>query len=66
MFGRAMKKQVSVTSFKRGGEASVESNFKGDLTKKEVLKKVGEWWDNHGSNLDDYDGIQIVIQRKGE
>ena len=66
MFGRAMKKQVSVTSFKRGGETSVESNFKGDLTKKEVLKKVGEWWDNHGSRLDDYDGIQIVIQRKGE
>ena len=66
MFGRAMKKQVSVTSFKRGGEASVESNFKGDLTKKEVLKKVGEWWDNHGSCLDDYDGIQIMIQRKGE
>ena len=66
MFGRAMKKQVSVTSFKRGGEASVESNFKGDLTKREVLKKVGEWWDNHGSHLDDYDGIQIVIQRKGE
>ena len=66
MFGRTMKKQVSVTSFKRGGEASVESNFKGDLTKKEVLKRVGEWWDNHGTHFEDYDGIQIVIQRKGE
>ena len=66
MFGKAMKKQVSVTSFKRGGEASVESNFKGQLTKKEVLKRVGEWWDNHGSHLDDYDGIQIVFQHEGE
>lgn len=66
MFGRAMKKRVSVTSFKRGGEASVESNFKGQLTKKEVLKRVGEWWDNHGTHFEDYDGIQIVFQNEGE
>ena len=64
MFGKAMKKQVSVTSFKRGGEASVESNFKGQLTKKEVLKRVGEWWDSHGTGLDDYDGIQITVRKE--
>lgn len=66
MFGKAMKKQVSVTSFKRGGEASVESNVKGLLTKKEVLKRVGEWWDNHCTHFEDYDGIQIVFQHEGE
>ena len=66
MFGKAMKKRVSVTSFKRGGNASVGSNFQGQLTKKEVLKRVGEWWDNHGTHFEDYDGIQIVFQHEGE
>ena len=66
MFGKAMKKQVSVTAFKRGANASVGSNFKGQLTKKEVLKRVGEWWDNHGTHFEDYDGIQIVFQNEGE
>ena len=66
MFGMGKRKRVAVTAFKKGGEASVASHMEGDFTKKEVLKNVSEWWDNHGSHLDDYDGIQIVIQRKGE
>lgn len=65
MFGIGSNKRlVAITGFKRGGEASVESNFKGDLTKKEVLKKVSEWWDNHGTGLDDYDGIQITVRKE--
>ena len=66
MFGMGKRKRVAVTAFKKGGEAAVASHMEGDFTKKEVLKNVSEWWDNHGSHLDDYDGIQIVIQRKGE
>ena len=64
MFGKAMKKQVSITSFKRGGYASVGSNFNGQLTKKEVLKRVSEWWDDYGTGLDDYDGIQITVRKE--
>lgn len=56
------KKRVSVIAFKKGGEASVSSHIEGDFTKKEVLKKVSEWWDNHGTGLDDYDGIQVVFR----
>ena len=68
MFGIGEKKmkRVAVTAFKKGGEASVASHMEGDFTKKEVLKKVGEWWDNHGSHFEDYDGIQIVFQHEGE
>ena len=29
------------------------------MTKKELLKRVSEFWDRHGTNLDDYDGMKI-------
>ena len=61
MFGMGKRKRVAVTAFKRGGEASVASHIEGEFTKREVLKKVSEWWDSHGTGLDDYDGIQVVF-----
>ena len=61
MFGMGKRKHVAVTAFKKGGEASVASHIEGEFTKKEVLKKVSEWWDNHGTGLDDYDGIQVLF-----
>ena len=61
MFGMGKKKHVAVTAFKKGGEASVSSHIEGEFTKREVLKKVSEWWDNHGTGLNDYDGIQVVF-----
>ena len=67
MFGMGgKKKRVAVTAFKKGGEASVASHIEGEFTKREVLKKVSEWWDNHGTGLDDYDGIQVMfpVERK--
>lgn len=66
MFGIGKKKHVAVTAFKKGGESSVASHIEGNFTKKEVLKKVSEWWDNHGTGLDDYDGIQVVFQIEKE
>ena len=66
MFGMGKKKRVAVTTFKRGGEASVASHIAGEFTKKEVLKKIGEWWDNHGTGFDDYDGIQVVFRLEKE
>lgn len=66
MFGIGKKKYVAITAFKRGGEASVASHIGGEFTKREVLKKVGEWWDNHGTGLDDYDGIQVVFRLEKE
>ena len=69
MFGLFQKKKwVAVTMFKRGGEASVSSHIEKNFTKDEVLKKVAEWWDNYGTHLDDYDGIQVLFpfDRKGE
>lgn len=66
MFGIGKKKHVAVTAFKKGGEASVASHIEGEFTKREVLKKVSEWWDNHGTGLDDYDGIQVVFQIEKE
>ncbi len=57
------KRLVSITTFKRGGEASfIQGHLEDRLTKKEMLKKVEEWWDNHGTGLDDYDGIQVLFQ----
>ena len=66
MFGLGKKKRVAVTAFKKGGEASVSSHIEGDFTKREVLRKVGEWWNNHGTGLDDYDGIQVIFRPKKE
>lgn len=66
MFGIGKKKHVAVAAFKKGGEASVASHIEGEFTKREVLKKVSEWWDNHGTGLDDYDGIQVVFQIEKE
>lgn len=60
------EKLVAITMFKRGGEASVASHCEGNFTKKEVLKKVSEWWDNHGTRLNDYDGIQLIIKKGNE
>ena len=60
--GKKKKKRVAITAFKKDGEASVSSHIEGNFTKKEVLKKVSEWWDNHGTGLDDYDGIQVVFR----
>ena len=62
MFGFSKKsKRVAITMFKRGGEASVASNCEGNFTKKEVLKKVSEWWDSQGTRFNDYDGIQVLF-----
>ena len=66
MFGMRKKNRVAVTAFKKGGEASVSSHIEGEFTKREVLKKVSEWWDNHGTGLDDYDGIQVVFRLEKE
>ena len=66
MFGMGKRKHVAVTAFKRGGEASIASHMEGEFTKKEVLKKVSEWWDRHGTGLDDYDGLQIMFKDKNE
>ncbi len=62
--GEKRKKRVAVTAFKKGGEASVASHIEGEFTKKEVLKQVSEWWDNHGTGLDDYDGLQITVRKE--
>lgn len=64
MLGMGKRKRVAVTAFKKGGEASVSSHIEGEFTKNEVLKKVSEWWDNHGTGLDDYDGIQITVRKE--
>lgn len=68
MFGlKNKKKHVLVATFTRVGEASrIGSRYIGDLTKKEVLEKVGEWWDHHGTGLDDYDCIQVFKFREYE
>ena len=58
------RKRVTVTAFKKGGEASVASHIEGEFTKKEVLKKVSEWWDSHGTGFNDYDGIQITVRKE--
>ena len=56
------KRLVSITTFKRGGEASfIQGHLEDRLTKKEMLEKVSEWWDNYGTHLDDYDGIQVLF-----
>ena len=61
------KRLVSITTFKRGGEASfIQGHLEDRLTKKEMLEKVSEWWDSHGTGLDDYDGIRIIFKKKGE
>ena len=67
MFGMPRKRmRVAITSFKRDGDASyVHSHLEDTLTKKEVLNQVSEWWDNHGTGFNDYDGIQVVFQHEG-
>ena len=64
--GRSKTKNIVVVQFKRGGEGAVQSSHKGMLTKKEVLKEVEKWWESNGTNLDDYDGIQIIALKDGE
>ena len=66
MFGMEKRKRVAITTFNKGGVTSVASHIEDEFTKKEVLKKVSEWWDNHGTGLDDYDGIQVVFRLEKE
>ena len=61
------KRLVSITTFKRGGEASfIQGHLEERLTKKEMLERVSEWWDNHETGLDDYDGMQIIFKKGTE
>ena len=61
------KRLVSITTFKHGGEASfIQGHLEERLTKKEMLERVSEWWDNHGTGLDDYDGMQIIFKKGTE
>ena len=61
------KRLVSITTFKRGGEASfIQGHLEERLTKKEMLERVSEWWDNYGTRLNDYDGIQLIIKKGNE
>ena len=64
--GRSKTKNIVVVQFTRGGEGAVQSRHKGMMTKKEVLKEVEKWWESNGTNLDDYDGIQIIALKDGE
>lgn len=66
MFGLGKKKRITIVAFTKVGDRSVAARMQGELTKREVLKKVGKWWDNHGTRLDDYDGIQITAERTGD
>ena len=60
-------KNIVVVQFKRGGDAAIMSrNLISGCTKKELLKEVEKWWDNNGTNLDDYDGIQAIALKDGE
>lgn len=59
MFKSNDKKPVQITMFKRGGD--IQGHWEGRLTRKELLEKVGKWWDSNGTGLDDYDGIQVLI-----
>lgn len=63
MFGMSKKRmRVAITSFRSGGDASYgHSHLEDNLTKKEVLKQVSEWWDNHGTGFNDYDAIQLKL-----
>lgn len=63
MFGIGSDKRlVAITGFKRGGDASyIQSHLEDRMTKKEMLKKVDEWWDNYTTGLNDYDGIQVIF-----
>ena len=69
MFGISNgKRLVAITGFKRGGDASyIHSHLEEKMTKKEMLKRVEEWWDNYGTGLNDYDGIQVIfpVERDG-
>ena len=60
MFGiNSDKRLISIDEFKRDGASCTHSHLEDRMTKKEMLKKVSEWWDNHGTGLDDYDGIHV-------
>ena len=66
MFGLFQKRNgVAITMFRRGGDASVASHCEGNFTKKDILKKVSEWWDSHGTDMNDYPGIQVVFKGNG-
>lgn len=67
MFGLFKKRnRVAITKFKRGGEESVSSHCEGNFTKNEVMKMVDEWWDCHGTGMNDYPGLQIMFKDKKE
>ena len=63
MFGIGSNKRlVAITCFKRGGDASyIHSHLEDRMTKKKMLKMVGEWWDNYHTGFNDYDGIQVMF-----
>ena len=55
------KRLVAITGFKRGGASYTHSHLEDRMTKKELLKKGGGWWDNYHTRLNDYDGIQVIF-----
>ena len=60
MFGiNSDKRLISIDEFNRDGASYTNSHLEDRMTKKEMLKRVSEWWDNHGTCFEDYDGIQV-------
>ena len=58
------KRQVAITMFNHARD--IQGHWEGKATKKEMLEKVGEWWDDHGTGLNDFDGIQVMFQFEPE
>ena len=60
MFGLSCRKRrMRITCTKYVGRGVSQSFIEDALTKKKLLKLVGEWWDNHGTGLNDYDEILV-------
>lgn len=62
MFGLGCRKRrVRITCSKPIEGGGSQSFIEDTLTKKELLRQVGEWWDNHGTGFNDYDAIQLKL-----